>query len=644
MRRYSLLLLLFLTSLTSMAESRDWFYLPVPNGYGRLSGFSSFAHPWDVNLVANPYFPDNVVSASITFTSEGRENAPFTIGPLSGKTRMPYSDQKIDIYTQNKPDMPAAYSKLNVEFEKNDQYSPYVFSFRGGGDDIIPGGAIPADYPNYFGGWTGGEISSSVENQLRYNSTRYANSKYTIADYGCFLCCVVASLNNIGMWNYTTPACLNEWLEKNKGYLGLKVDPAAVVRWALKTQNVSVGFKRNVPLEEALQRGLQVQCSVKNSGHWVKPTGYKVYKNGTLKTIIGDPAGYRYRFLESYNGANSGNTRCFYKKKAAVKSYTSTSISSLAISDSTLLQAEESTSNYGYSAISIFSMSPVGITLKLKGEVIGTGEGEPLENAQTGELLDAGVSLSIDDAAHGMYEIILSGRPGTAYEVLVRDYNFDCDITEKTYTGNISPEGTSVINHSHITGMETSKISDIISLPDGTSVVLTGGVVTAGENYSLHIQNKASFVPSLNVSLSGYGTNYGKNGGNLLGYEVTNLAGKLGTSNGERYLYSPETVYLKSGSVLPEPVAVNRSKLASTKGVYAKTWGKITAISNVYQMRDCLTLDNQTQVLITCNPGSLPVEYVVGDMITAIGVYSTYDSSKKRFLVGRLSNIERISR
>ena len=99
------------------------------------------------------------------------------------------------------------------------------------------------------------------------------SASITIAGRGCFLCCCCNSLNSIlhdlQMCGTVTPPALNDWLKDHGGFTGHSVYGPKVAEYARRVLGVKVGFRRDVPLDEALARGYKVQCSVHHSGHWV---------------------------------------------------------------------------------------------------------------------------------------------------------------------------------------------------------------------------------------------------------------------------------------------------------------------------------------------------------------------------------------
>ena len=143
----------------------------------------------------------------------------------------------------------------------------------------------------------------------------------TIAGKGCFLCCMCNSLNSIlsDMENsrQVTPRNLDHWLSEHRGFCGINALAPKVPQYAKEELGIRIGFKRGMPLDEALARNYKVQCSVHNSGHWVSvPCLWLTNGLGVeVKHKILDPMyGKRrfYRKLEDYTGVNTNNTRCFY--------------------------------------------------------------------------------------------------------------------------------------------------------------------------------------------------------------------------------------------------------------------------------------------------------------------------------------------
>lgn len=666
-----ILIILLVVIASASVQAVTWDYIGIPwYGFDPTWGFwgpdcnfqnaySSATSPWNKMVTVEwPYYyqPPTLIE-HFTFKSETR-SASFRFGPVSGTTKLPYPDQIVEYWSQDNLLLPAAYAKLDIEAGETVAYSGgtstnirYEFTFSAAGDNLgTQFDPKPLHYPNTINSTGGnGLLDSSIYNQLgsTYGSVKYANSNYTFADYACYFLCTCKNLNELGL--YFDPLELHSWLKANKGFSGLRVDPAAVVRWALKVKGVNIGFTRNISLEEALMRGFKVHCSVKNKGHWVKVVGFSIARDGTIKIIIADPANGRHRFLEDYSGVDKNNNRCFYKKAAPVKPTVTTAIAgaSLAIIDAKSTKSSlelNATSNdsdpinptvsLGTSSMSIFSMSQVEMTLKYQGAEIATSSRESLESAQTGAIIDTGSEMTVESAQTGEYELVLTGVPGTLYQITVRDYDYASDMKEKTYSGTIPSEGIATVVHTHFSGIATNNVSDIMSYPDGTNILLTGGIVTGGNRYWLQVQKRDSIVPTLNVKL----ISSTSSSNNPFGYEVAYLPGKIKIDKGVRSIVATDIVYLKTRTgQMPKPVGVNLASLNSTKGVYSKIWGKITYIGNMENSRDYIKLDDKVTVKLFKDLGGLPYDYKVGDMIAANGIVNG-----SMFYVGSLNDIQKL--
>lgn len=638
-----LLLIVVLTGVTaSESLSLPWFGYDQYNRPGwsyDINGFSSGLKPWDKNIYISS--ASQILVEKLVFRSETR-TASYSLGPLSGSTYKPLKDQMIECYSRDNPLMPASYAKVNLEIEGRD--SPYKFTFTGAGDNL--GGFYdppPIHYPNTINS-TGqiGLLDTSITDQLSYPDRQYANSLYFWDDFACFFLCVCKEMRELGI--QFSELELHTWLQKNHGFSGLKVDCFAVVRWASQVKGINIGHKRCVPFEEAIARGYKFHCSVKFEGHWVCIVGYRINKDGTISVIIADPSNGRHRYIEDYSGVGKNNTRCFYKKAIQPKPIGSSVVESgIAIADETRFSAismsdgltlpEEANIDLGLSAISIFSMSQIQMSLRYQGAQLANSVRESLENARTGEKVDIGAEIALDSATTGEYELVLQGSAGTPYQVTVRSYDYAGDMKESIYSGIIPAEGAEIVKHFHSGGMATSKVSDIMSLSDGTNFLLTGGVVTYGDNYWLQVQNKDSVVPTIQISLPPLTRGFS---GNPYGREIAYMAGKVKVDKGVKSVIATDVVYLKTGDgSMPKPVGVNLASVKSTRGIYAKIWGKVTFIGSIEGYRDNLTLDGKFTVKLSCDTTRIPEEIKVGDLITVTGI-----SCYNWFYVGNPNNIE----
>jgi hypothetical protein len=421
---------------------------------------------------------------------------------------------------------------------------------------------------------------------------------------------------------------LNSYLRKNGGYDGLKVNWMVALVWARKVMDIDIGYKTNISVEEAQQRGLKVQSSVKNKGHWVSEEGYHIDPGKPYKTIIMDPAGGRHRYLEDYSGVDRNNTRCFYRKKGATKT-TGTSIS-MAEKAFVLAASNDSETNFGFSSLFVHTESPVAVCLMNENVKIACSDREFLENAQTGETVDTGTYLETDNLRSGCYNLIVTGQPGTAYSLNIKE--FDClgEVKTKTLSGTIPQSGEDTIKVSHLSGIITAKLTDLMNEPDGASIQLSSGMITGLEGKAIRIQDSNIRVPTIKVK-SPYPNGYLSLPGYAYKYRIADLRGKMGTENGQRVIYCSDPITLDSG-IMPKPVGVSPQQVQTTAGVYCKTWGRITSIDSTNKA----TLEGQLKFALSLSYLSLPTGLKVGDMVTVVGIYSPSD---KMFYVGEQKDI-----
>ncbi|MCL5103977.1 MAG: hypothetical protein M1133_07680 [Armatimonadetes bacterium] len=426
----------------------------------------------------------------------------------------------------------------------------------------------------------------------------------TIKKIGCYLCCCCNELHAFGI--HVSPPTLNSWLQQQPDGFGrlVYVNPLAVVRYA-RAQGVNIGFARNVPLDEALARGMYVQTSVKNGGHWVTIACHSVGAPGEpIKYLMHDPM-YSLRgfvYTDQYpGGASTTNTRCFYWKWP---------ISQGAGQGAGGAQTESEVGNSGPSAepdwggSSIYATSNTGVTMCLwkNGNLLETAEEEALEDDETGEIVSGGQTLTHSNTAVGSYELRVVGAPGTPYEVELIDYDSQMDFTKTVYSGVIDSTGTYVIPFEHDAEATFYDIGPLADIPLGTRVTFRDGGVTAALPDGFYAQPANGLVPAVFIQTST--TVY-------RGQEISLVSGTVGERNGKKCVIADQvSVYWSSyGALVPNPLGVTAEKASTTFNLFCKTWGAVTEGNS-----SGVTLSNT--LFIPCN-GS---QYAVGTLLSALGV------------------------
>lgn len=584
------------------------YYWPLQN-HGQYSMFwSSPGQAWGPGSSSYSYWDARFGSTSrcgmeFFLSSETRPGASFSIFGISGITRLPLSGQRSEDFCKDNILSPAATAVVRVIIPKttqNGQWPYYDWKYTlnasfasGGANPVCPMGldmdyidCIPGTcpYPNWGRFYFREDfLADAGVADMKQTDPRWANAQYsnvagaTHKGWSCFLTSFCNNMYSLSV--PCNPLEVGDWLRQQPdGFVGLRVNGLAVVRWARVVKGVNLGYiVRGMSVNEALQRkDVRVQDSVRNSGHWVDVVGYLI--NEVLRVLhrIHDPNGARnYKLLEDYAGYSLTDTRVIYLKNVPSGSSQSSSES---INSSDLMTATTQTTEtssmvnpaeFGLSAIALISESSVELTLLKDGVKVAESQPEYLENSETGEVVTLPVSIEYSDAGPGVYTVKVKGAPGTSYLVKVFKYDDKATMAESSFEGTIGSEGSSLQSFQHSTKVFINSVGKIKDLPIGTNIILTCGIATADIGYQgFYVQPISTPVPAVYV-----GGAYG-----YAGVRIEYLEGTIGQINGKKCIYSSGIILYESPH-RAKPIGVSLKQLPTTGGIYVRSWGRITDIS-----------------------------------------------------------------
>lgn len=622
MMRYPIFLILsILVLLAPCSYAADPTYLNVPYTYGLYFvnpyyastpsiSFDGFLCKQPVYWYGSDWDPCGVI---LRFNSQDRDGAALKAIGIPGKTHKPFSDQKVEVYCADDPTKPAATAIYRINVSGSGHGLGKV-TMAGGGADYpyadqsplyhgsyppwpIPAFPVTGSQPNYVYLWYQDAAlgrTLGTYRQTDYPTVLYAGSKYVyISDLGCFLtsCCNVLRFFGIDV----TPPALNSYLVSNHGYSGMLVKGDVVARYAA-SRGVRLKFRgkgNQVPLNEGLQRDIPMICNV--PGHFVASYAYCVEAAEDsdavgprwVKHRIIDANGTRNcQYLEDYPSCSG--TRCFYPL-APPKPKTA-SVQTAAISSASLDEPVESTDIVGGS-ICVFAGPEVEVT---KLSVMDTGVIPPLasadtpevlENATTGELMNAGLLLEYSGIGSGDYDVVVEGQPGKPFTIEITMSDAESNLL---YCGNISGVfdslGKSTLTVSAADGLKltAAKGLKLSELCDGVLVTVvseTSGVPFAvvtgksGSN-SCMVQPLNGYVPA--VRLTGIDPAQLTRGKGIVSIKGTVRV----LSDGQKVLQvSSGGLTTVNGTYPVRPMGVALENLVSTNGLYCRILGRVTSLT-----------------------------------------------------------------
>ena len=111
---------------------------------------------------------------------------------------------------------------------------------------------------------------------------------------------------------------MDDWLRANGDYKRNDVIISSCIKYVKKHIGVDLGLVTRISVDEALQCGYQVQCSVKGNAHWVKPIAVSMETpTSPVRYRMYDPmfSVHGYKYVDEYNNPMYNNTRCLYLKE-----------------------------------------------------------------------------------------------------------------------------------------------------------------------------------------------------------------------------------------------------------------------------------------------------------------------------------------
>ena len=437
------------------------------------------------------------------------------------------------------------------------------------------------------------------------------SSTKTISGKGCFLCCCCNSLNSIlydfGMSGTVTPPTLNAWLKDHGGFVGVGVYGPKVAEYARRVLGIKVGFKRDVPLDEALARNYKVQCSVHNTGHWVSVPclwltnglGFGV-KHKILDPMYDAKPSRRFRRLEDYTGVNTNDTRCFYAMQyPGVGLF---ALSSVAPSEYSGPGQQSQSPFWDQSMLSAYSEGNETLSLWQGSTKLAESTAEYLEDDEDEtadpELLPS--EVYVGDCAAGPYVLKISGDPNAAYSVNVVEYDQDCVCLETPYSGTLDGSGAASINIEHSAVVTFTDVGSIRDLSLGAGFVCEDGIVTADTPDGFYVQPAEMRVPAVFVESAIKPAP---------GSRITRIEGVISQRDGVKCVAASDVQATPGYGDWVSPVGVSAVKAGTTFHLLSKVWGTVTDSGD-----GTVILDDSLSV--PCDD----TQYPVGSVIAAIGV------------------------
>lgn len=573
-------------------------------------------------------YESDPTSLVLLFNSQDRNKTAVTACGITGRTNIPFLNQKVETLCIDDVFKPAAIGIVRMDVTGAGRGLGMTTMTGGGSDFAIWESPLYANvygtptflarpYPNTVGLRYGNcalQNPTGIYRQTDYPSTLYAHSSFlTIKDIGCNLICCCNVLRVYGI--IVDPPALNSWLKSQRdGYAGLRVNGDAVARYAA-TRGVPLVFKgkgNQIPLKEGLLRGLYPFNSVHNEGHFVLVNRYVMITAtnpdpglppppAVIKHGILDPNKVRdNKYLEDYTGI--GGTRTFYPRAPNANSSATASLISQSESASTPSIGGGSIVAYGSSGVTKITLLQNSQTLAM------SDTPDFLENATTGELVNCGgielefSGLSAEDTT---LDLEVEGTPLGQYTISVFMYDTDGNlINPATSNGSFNQQGQASLSLNASGALQYSTLQglDLAQKSVGSKVAVSSGngnpiaAVTMVSN-GCFAQPPSGYVPAVCLS--------GASSLNLaIGQGITSIVGVV-QANGTRKTIQVEslTTIGGAGSYKVKPIGVPIEKLSTTGSLYSRVVGRVTAIyysafilNGKYQINNCLDASSRVAV------------------------------------------------
>jgi hypothetical protein len=471
-------------------------------------------------------------------------------------------------------------------------------------------------------------------------------STYTMNQLACYMLSMTAAWNSLGVgYGIVNPLEVQHFLYEQADGFGnhVRVNPFAALRFVnglhiSQNNGKELAFKRNVPLNEANDRGLATQVSVHNRGHWVNSPARKIKNElSQLQNTLNDSMVNKYHFdtLQDFWGFNLNDTRCWYWKN-------------------TWYGVMLSEVDWGLSGFFVATESNVGVALvNSSGQTIETGAREYLEDAttvttvasvlsvkkstisdtHTDTLVDCGMILEAENIPSDNYTVKVTGAPGTPYSVTVSHYDetgYPLDgYYAKVYSGIVGDSGHVDISAPHLIATALSEVVSPEGIADGTELTyyIAGTITAVIPGVGCYIQSpmvalgkKPIFIKSNDFAFK-------------FGQSVSTIRGKVVTSNGQKSVEVGVNDYINNQDVviptLPAPVGSSPELVSGRRGtwhLYTRTVGKVTeSASDHVVLNGCLK--------VWASGTDLPI----GSFVQMDGV-----EHGGEFYIGKLDSIVRI--
>jgi hypothetical protein len=391
----------------------------------------------------------------------------------------------------------------------------------------------------------------------------YGHTSYTIENVGSELAAYCMMENNLGL---SSPGIsgLNSYLKTQAdGFFNpININPFAVLRELYQRTGSRCVFRGNVPLNEALERGLSVGAYLKYPEDLTEHMVYVLcfYANGSPlpNYYVYDPYKADPVIRASYE--QPYNTRSFYL----------------------LYRKPTNGVSWGLTGLAALSNDP-DVTL-----TVTNSDGQNVGENVSGATIVSG-------CPGGDYNVSVSGPIGRAYQITTYSYDESGNATANLYSGIIGETNNHPVP---VVSMPTLSKINLLGLHADNRIAFYDLVVTAVVPGGFYVQGLDDRIP-LFVQSTTVPTLHSK---------VSYLEGIIDSDGKSLQATQSQFINLCYADSL-NPVGVTAAKASSTMGFFTKTFGKVTQLySDGFELDNCL-------YVVSDNP------VAVGDMWAVNGVY-----------------------